>query len=335
MAVWVVLGGKYGEREQEALEHGWLAIQWGDLGDISKALTKEEMRDLVRQQYPNLTAMQLGNWARQLWDFRGVIKVGDIIVMPRKGQPTVAIGKAVSEYQYNPPENLEWFHGRRVDWINKEVSLPDGLKGLRNVPRTVFQPQSTNAESRLQSIAEGRASESADTSTDDNEILSPPIDQQEATEQQIRDWVGRQFHGHEFTRLIAAVLRAQGYSVDVAPPGPDGGIDIVAGSGPMGFDPPRICVQVKSGIQNANVNVLRELKGIIKNFGADYGLLVSWGGFTTATRNEARRSSYFNVRLWDSEAFLSALFENYDRLPSAMRAELPLKQIWVLDEPTI
>ena len=107
----------------------------------------------------------------------------------------------------------------------------------------------------------------------------------------------------------------------------------MAGTGPMGFNPPRICVQVKSGGTQTNVNTVRELEGVIKNFGADYGLLVSWSGFTPPAKNEARKSVYFNVRLWDSEAFLNSLFEQYDQLPAALRAELPLKQIWILDEP--
>ena len=158
---------------------------------------------------------------------------------------------------------------------------------------------------------------------------------EEDANNRIRDYVGSHFHGHEFTRLVAAVLQAQGYATEVAPPGPDGGVDIVAGSGPMGFDPPRICVQVKSGVQTTKVNVLRELEGTLNSFGADYGLLVSWGGFTGDTKSEARKSAYFNVRLWDSEAFLNALFDNYDRLPAGLKAELPLKQVWILDEPTL
>ncbi len=62
---------------------------------------------------------------------------------------------------------------------------------------------------------------------------------------------------------------------------------------------------------------------------------MSWGGFTGDTRSEARKSSYFNVRLWDSQAFLNALFQNYDRLPAVLKAELPLKQVWILDEPPL
>ena len=68
---------------------------------------------------------------------------------------------------------------------------------------------------------------------------------------QVRDYVERNFHGHALSDLVAAVLEAEGYRVSVSPPGPDGGGDILAGNGPMGFESPRICVQVESGRQSA------------------------------------------------------------------------------------
>ena len=70
---------------------------------------------------------------------------------------------------------------------------------------------------------------------------------------QIREHVERNFHGHALSDLVAAVLEAEGYKVSVSSPGPDGGVDILAGKGPMGFDSPRICVQVKSGRQVSGV----------------------------------------------------------------------------------
>ena len=81
--------------------------------------------------------------------------------------------------------------------------------------------------------------------------------------------------------------------------GPDGGVDILAGKGPLGFDSPRICVQVKSGHQVSGVNVLRELQGVMQTFKADHGPLVSWGGFARPAEQEAR-AMHFNIRLWGS-----------------------------------
>ena len=145
----------------------------------------------------------------------------------------------------------------------------------------------------------------------------------------MREYVERNFHGHALSDLVAAVLEAEGYRVAVSPPGPDGGVDILAGQGPMGFDSPRICVQVKSGRQASGVNVLRELQGVMQTFQADHGLLVSWGGFARPAELEAR-AMHFNVRLWGADQLLEAVLENYELLSADVRSELPLKRLWAL-----
>jgi restriction system protein len=97
----------------------------------------------------------------------------------------------------------------------------------------------------------------------------------------------------------------------------------------MGFDQPRLCVQVKSSDSPVDVGVLRELQGVMRNFGADRGLLVSWGGFKGSVLSEARRL-FFDIRLWDAGDLVTTLLENYGSLPEAFQAELPLKRTWVL-----
>ena len=96
----------------------------------------------------------------------------------------------------------------------------------------------------------------------------------------------------------------------------------------MGFDAPRLCVQVKSSETAAGAAVLRELQGTMKNFGADQGLLVSWGGFAGPLLKEARHL-HFEIRLWDSADVVANLLRRYDQLAPDLQAELPLKRIWV------
>ena len=36
------------------------------------------------------------------------------------------------------------------------------------------------------------------------------------------------------------------------------------------------------------------------------------------------------MRLWDSSDLVRAIYQNYDRLPAEIQAELPLKQVWVM-----
>lgn len=97
----------------------------------------------------------------------------------------------------------------------------------------------------------------------------------------------------------------------------------------MGFSSPRLCVQVKSSPDPADVGVLRGLQGVLQNFRADQGLLVCWGGFKSSVIQEARQS-FFTVRLWDSGELLQAIVKNYDKFPADLQAELPLKKIWAL-----
>jgi restriction system protein len=97
----------------------------------------------------------------------------------------------------------------------------------------------------------------------------------------------------------------------------------------MGFDPPRLCVQVKSSNDPIDVKVLRELQGVMQNVSAEQGLLVAWGGFRQSVLAEARRQ-FFNLRLWDSGDLVSELLQHYEQLPKDLQAELPLKRIWAL-----
>ena len=97
----------------------------------------------------------------------------------------------------------------------------------------------------------------------------------------------------------------------------------------MGFGDPRICVQVKSGDAPLDRPTLDQLIGVMQNFQASHGLLVSWGGFKTSVDKE-EASQFFRVRLWDQGDLIDQVLANYCRLDESIRAELPLKQIWVV-----
>ena len=339
MTAWIIRGGRYGEREEEALNNGFLTIGFGILKSLGNVQTPDDVAGCLDLS-GNETTPQLASRVSQVWAFKDAIQTGDTVAMPRKGQSIIAVGKIAGQYTYRQ-DQPDFSHARSVVWINQEVPkglLPQDLQGSMNGLRTIYRPSPVDAEEQLLAAANDDQGEVIRTPeprerTPVDPPETPPVNLSAEAQDRIRAHIEKNFHGHEFTRLVAEVLHAQGYAVEVAPPGPDGGVDIVAGTGPMGFNPPRICVQVKSGNPLPNVSTVRELEGVIKNFGADYGLLVSWRGFTSPAKSEARKSAYFNVRLWDSEAFLNSLFEQYNQLPAALRAELPLKQIWILDEP--
>jgi restriction system protein len=155
------------------------------------------------------------------------------------------------------------------------------------------------------------------------------VDFDRLSRDQISKRIAARFHGHGLAQLVGEILRAEGFVTSVSPAGPDGGVDILAGQGSMSFDGATLAVQVKSGGQLADAPTLRELQGVMSNFGATRGLLVSWGGFTKAARAEARRL-FFQIRLWDSDALVDKITEVYERLPGETQAEMPLRRIWTL-----
>jgi len=155
------------------------------------------------------------------------------------------------------------------------------------------------------------------------------INIEEFSRDQISDTISRHFSGHRLAHLTAAVLQAQGYKLRISPEGPDGGVDIIAGRGPLGFESPRLVVQVKSGASPVGVKVLRELSGVMDAFGAESGLIVAWGGFQGQVEKEAARQ-FFKIRLWDADNLVQMVQENYDSLPEDIQTDLPLKRIWIL-----
>ncbi|MDP2858938.1 MAG: restriction endonuclease, partial [Bacillota bacterium] len=130
-------------------------------------------------------------------------------------------------------------------------------------------------------------------------------------------------------QLVEAILRAQGYTTYLSPEGPDGGVDILAAPGPLGFGKPRICVQVKSGDTPVDSPTLNQLIGAMQNVQADQGLLVSWGGFKSSIDKEMP-AQFFRVRLWDQDALVGELLANYDKLDEDLRTDVPLKRIWTV-----
>ena len=67
----------------------------------------------------------------------------------------------------------------------------------------------------------------------------------------------------------------------------------------------------------------------MQNVQADQGLLVSWGGFKSSVDREIA-SQFFRVRLWDQDALIKELLDNYSQLDEDLRAEIPLKRIWTV-----
>jgi restriction system protein len=331
MAIWGVRAGRHGDNESYAIDNNVVVIGWDDLGDLGKCGSREQIAELMANTYKDVKPTTLPIWTGEVWAFKSRIHEGDIVVLPLKTRSAIAIGRISGPYLYREQAPAGACHQRGVTWLRTDLPRSDVDQDLLfslGSTLTVFQLRRANAEQRLLGIAEGkRAAPPAPEAEVNVSSEETPIDVEEYARDQVSNYLGRKFRGHDLARLIGGILVAQGYKIQLSPPGADGGVDIIAGQGPMGFDPPRMAVQVKSSDSPVDVGVLRELQGVMPNFSADRGLIVSWGGFRDSVIRESRRL-FFSIRLWDAGAVVNALQDIYERLPAELKTEIPLRRVW-------
>jgi len=325
MALWMVRAGRYGEQENTVIENNVVAIGWEEMPDLSKIKSKDELRNLYSKVYPNEKKNVLVSRVSQIWRFLKEIKIDDLVALPLKTKNTIQFGIIKGEYQYKVySENVK--HTQKVEWIKEipRTEIDQNLLYSFGSLLTVCQIKRNNAEKRIRELI--GLEKGVKVPKVEEEI---EIDIEEYAKDQITKFINQKFKGHGLARLVDAVLQAQGYTTKVSPPGPDGGVDILASGGLLGFDEPRICVQVKSTNTPVNVNILRELRGVMSQVSAEQGLLVSWSGFNNNVFKEAK-DHFFTIRLWDSKELLKAIFKYYEKFDDELKAELPLKRIWAL-----
>ncbi len=334
MSLWVVRAGKHGEQEETAVKESLVCHAWNELPDYSYCQTKDELRTLYKQTYPHESEKHAAAGLGQVWRFAHEIQKGDLVALPLKTAFAFAFGRVTGEYQYKKvAPNV--MHIREVEWIKTvpRSAFPEQILFSMNSALTIFKVWRNDAESRVNEIL-GLTATALEVATANVEEAEPApddakVDLEETAHYEILKFIQAKFKGHDLARLTDAILKAQGYKTKMSPPGPDGGVDILAGSGLLGFDQPRHCVQVKSGGAAEGQKTFNELRGVMSKFDSEQGLLVSWGGFTKPLTTDAR-NDFFKVRLWDQGDVVDAVLQNYDRLGDEIKAELPLKKIWIL-----
>lgn len=135
---------------------------------------------------------------------------------------------------------------------------------------------------------------------------------------------------YEFQDLVAELLRAMGYYIsEVAQRGPDGGIDIIAFTDPLGTKQPRIIVQVKHRPNDAvSSDEVQKLAGTLKR-NTDVGIFVTSGTFSKPAVKEARESRE-HIELIDFNRLTSLWQEYYSKMNDEQKNLLPLHPIYFL-----
>ena len=335
MALWVVRAGSHGEQEETALSKNVVCHGWNELPDYGQ-MTKEEINGIFRRIDPQAAEKKIISALSQVWPFANEIAVGDIVALPIKstGSPGFQFGEVVGPYRYQKLSE-DVYHTRAVRWLTQlqRSLIPADILRSMSLPRTVYRVKKNDALARITKLIETPIEQLIDVKPQETmeDELEESINFEDAARDEITKFIQTKFKTHDFTDLIAAILRTYGFKTDVSPAGPDGGIDIFCGSGPLGLDQPLLAVQVKSGLGTAGMDVFNQLIGVVSKFSSQQGLFVSWGGFTKDVRKDAKNQLH-RIKLWGSDEVMKALLENYDKLDEDLRVDLPLKRIWTLIE---
>jgi restriction system protein len=337
--IWIMRAGRHGEDEETALDKDLAIIGFREFPDLTQFGSQEDIFEYHQKKIePGARELRSRVFAQQLWTFREVVQPGDLAVLPlktRRGQ--MAIGRVKGPYRFRDVGGQSR-HTREVDWTHPDLprsSFRQDLLHSFGAFITVCRVKRNNAERRVQEVLQGRPDPGAPAETERESVVEEAessterLDLELAATDEISAFIHERFPNHTMARLVEAVLQAQGFKTMRSPPGADGGVDILGGSGPLGLDPPFLCVQVKATQAPSDVKVFRELAGSMVAFKATQGLLVSWGGFTQPVIRESRQET-FKIRLWDQTDLVKAIHDTYDRLDPEIQAELPLKRVWML-----
>ena len=291
MTVWLIRAGKDGEDEAKFLSDGKAYLTWSEVTtELSSIPDRQTFTSTLQELYPDKKPKAVQNWASQIWPFVFEMKPGDTVITPLKRQAAVMVGTIKGDYTYEGLKHAPYFHSRAIEWRHEPVPRSNFSQDLLytfGAYLTICRIQRNDAEARLNNMArnnwavETPHSTLITTATDQNEQLT--TDLQVLADDQVARFIQAKFSGHAMERLVEGILRAQGYTTSRSPAGPDGGSDIVAGFGALGFGEPRLVVEVKTGAAVGRESV-DKLLGAVKKFNATEGRVSSWNGVKSNVR---------------------------------------------------
>jgi restriction system protein len=341
MRSWLVRSGRDGTNDSYCLDTNVILIGWSSLGDLSGLRDRSSIQEAVRIAYPEEATKTITHFTGQILAFVATIQIGDLVVLPLKSTKKIAIGRVIGDYYYDSSAQPGRRHHRKVEWLVTDIArtaIHQDLLHSLGAFMTVCEISRNGAFERLNAITvkgedpgfTGLGKTASNSSKGESEDDVEQVDLNENASDRILSRISEVFAGHGLAKLVAAILETEGFVCEVAPEGPDGGIDIFAGRGPLGLDSPRLLVQVKSSASAIDAPTVRQLHGVISTHGGDQGLLVAWGGVNKVAQKELITQK-FNLRVWDANDVLERVTKNYSSLPEDIRNQLPLKQIWILE----
>ncbi len=334
--VWGVHMGRH--VNNRPIEDGYVAIGWAELGDIRKISSdRETIKTAILAHDPKFSAGALPVHAGQIYRFAREMKEGDYVVYPSKHDRMINIGRFTGKTDYVEGDADEYPNRREVKWLKHCPRSEFSQSALNEIGSalTLFRVK-THAGEFLSKIGVEQISVPApvvevaeDRADDDAATVSVSQQAEESTADFVIRRVMSELSGYQFEELVAHLLECMGYTARVTTRSGDGGVDVIAHTDVLGFQPPIIKVQCKRQTGQTGNAEVNQLLGTLGE--GEFGLFVNLGSYTrSAIELERNRPK---LRLINGEGFVDLVLQHYAKLAPRYRSLIPLKQIYVPDLP--
>lgn len=328
-SMWMIRAGEGGFRFEDFKAQSSVSIGWHEVGDLSACNSREDFLTAVKSAYPQMRKGQIPNAAGQLFRYVREIEIDDAVITYSSAERTYLIGAVTGVYSFKP-EFGENPNVRAVRWMGQvsRDALSVGARNSLGSTLTLFKISEDVAAEIMSLLTLGTSiTESPQRKEDIPDIEQVEDlfrDQQLKSFEFIKDRVNS-LAWDEMQELVAGLLRAMGYKTRISPSGSDRGKDIIASPDGLGFEDPRIVVEVK----HRNVAMgSQEIRGFLGGrHDNDKGLYVSTGGFSREARYEAERGR-IPVTLMDLDDLVKALLEHYENMDVEMQRLVPLRKLY-------
>ncbi len=326
MTIWVIRAGEGGKYVNDFLERNIISIGWEKLGDLSRFASRDSMLKAIQQEWPGRKPGWWTTSASQLYRFVHEMREGDRVLTYDPKRRIYHAGIIAGGYRHLPdnPDHLKNVHPVRWQAELARDDLSVRAKNSLGAILTLFMiPDDVSREIEALLKGEGPSIQTEQSLEQDEAELAHEFVEAKALEL-IKDKLS-QLDWEQMQELVAGLLRAMGYKTVVSARGPDRGKDIVASPDGLGFENPRIVVEVKHRSGAIGANEVRSFIG--GRHQDDKGLFVSTGGFTKDAYYEAERAK-IPLTLMTLDELVQSLLDEYEKLDLDTQQLIPLKRIY-------
>ena len=326
--MWMVRAGEGAFLIDKFKNENRVVIGWS-IGDFTNIKSADEIKQLIRDKYPEQKLGNINISASQVSKFRFEFKIGDNVVSYDPQNRIYLVGEIISDYIYDekfyPEDPLEYSDTRNVKWLGevRRDVLSTSTKNTLGAISTIFEIN-PNAAKEILDALKGKKVSSEPEEKEDEELNVLKEDIIAKSQEFIKDKLS-ELDWEQLQELVAGLLRGMGYKTMVSAKGPDRGRDIIASPDGLGLREPRIVVEVKHRNGQMGANEIRGFTGGLRP--GDKGLYVSTGGFSREAKYEAERSN-IPLTLMDADVLVSLVIQYYDNFDSEARSLIPLTKIY-------